>query len=169
MMKILQEAVGERYRYMLRATLLESRGVFNQPGYCEVECATCWRLMPAGQAVMHESLLTRGNVSGDKENKYLVFHPCNAVFRHDVCLPVFIEPNLVEDPEPSTLIQPKPYIFRHEGGTGGDMTFKRCAEYLIRHEGKARVDEYLTAMTEIFPDAATQAIYRMALLVGETA
>lgn len=112
--------------------------------------------MLADEAEMHEALMTRGHVQGKDDASYLVFHPCNVVFRHHSCEPVQMGWNRIDDENPTPII----VTFTHGGGTGGDMAIWRATAHLIKHEGAARVREYLTAISGIFHQTGGDALRR---------
>lgn len=110
--------------------------------------------MPDNEADVHEALITRGHVQGQKDNAYLAFHPYNCVFRHHSCPPK--EVTFKGDTFVTT--------FFHGGGVGGDLVFERCSRYLMRYEGYDHIVEYLQAMAGVFPQAGNEALRRFLAL-----
>lgn len=135
---------------------MDSRGRFPQPGLSEMECGVCWQTMNTEGAPMHEALITRGHVhKADKEIRNLIYHPCNVVLRHTHCPPVEIDGYGVTN-------------FSHGGGTGGQLQFERCAMALIGYEGYDRVNAYLEAMAQLFPQVGHESWFRFQELVERT-
>jgi hypothetical protein len=141
---LLQQAYKKEFRPLLRALLLERRGLSRSNGHIAVECGVCHTLIDdADQADMHEALMTRGHVQTQPEFSYLVFHGCNVVFRHKTC--------------PGDQ-------FKHEGGVGGEEIFERCAKQLVRYEGYDNVAMWLLEMSCVFVQTGGDAYRRFQAL-----
>ena len=150
---ILSNSVQKNYRSLLRASILEERGFFPQLNRMSLICGVCWTPVKAIEAHMHEALISRGKVMGNKEFSHLIFNRYNVVPRHDTCPEVTVD---VGDIEKEVLMQ---ITFKHEAGVGGSLVFERCARYLAKLLGRKETRNYLVGASK-FLAAGTEALNR---------
>ena len=143
--EILQEAFPENSRMRLKAYIISTRGKYLNPGGPTLDCPICGKTMTMNTPMdLHEALISRSQVQ-NHHLKYLIFHPCNVVLRHNSISTTGC---------------------KHEGGVGGDEIFAKCAKQIAYYETSERVTGYLMAMQEYFPIVARDALRRF-ISLGE--
>ena len=135
---ILQHSYALNSRMQLKARLMEQRGIYLRLNQKVWLCPICKApIYPHRRMDLHEALLTRGDVQGNKEWAWLIYSPFNCILRHADTRDCW-----------------------HTPGVGGDDVFRSCAEQLVQYEGYDKVKEYLTAMVEYYPTVVTFALRR---------
>ena len=140
---------SERSRYLLKRTLVVSRGVYFLGSGLHSQCPICGQ--PVEQGDLHEALITRGDTGG-QEYQYLIYSPHNCVLRHDVC------------PEIATALQQHNGRRYHTAGHGGKDTFEACARYIVQWEGLDATRTWLQQMQLVFTQVATDALARFDMI-----
>lgn len=136
---ILLRSYPLKYRHLLRARLLDSRGLFKSITHRIWFCPLCESPIEKWQGLdVHEALLTREHVKSNQEHSWLIFNAANCVLVHASCHMCII-------------------------GPGGNSGFEKCARQLVHYE-KDRPKLFLEAMTEYYPTAAKFALRRFEAL-----
>lgn len=99
-------------------------------------CPFCGTPVSAGDADMHEALISKGHVRGLDSND-LINSRYNCVIRHHNAL-----------------------TCKHTGGIGGDESFEKAAKYLVKWEGYEPVHDWLLRASHIWPTVGTDAMQR---------